>query len=184
MRLGALILVGGGSQRMGEDKAELDWGGRRAVDLAADLAGAAGAEVILTAGGDYGLPFVDDAVGGAGPVGGVIAGAACLADLGLSHALILAVDAPSIELADIAALLAAPDPGAAFAGFPAPAVIALGALPKDAAPGWPLRRLIERSRLALLTPPPDAELRLRGANTPGERAILLQQLLARTRQAR
>jgi molybdopterin-guanine dinucleotide biosynthesis protein A len=168
---------------MGEDKAQLDWGGRRAVDLAAELASAAGAEAILTAGGDYGLPFVDDPIKGAGPVGGVIMGAAHLAALGLSHALILAVDAPSLELADITALLAAPGPGAAFTGYPAPAVIALGALPADASPGWPLQRLVERAGLALFTPPPEAELRLRGANTPGERAILLEQLLARAGKA-
>jgi molybdopterin-guanine dinucleotide biosynthesis protein A len=183
MRLGALILVGGASARMGEDKAQLDWGGRRGVDLAADLASAAGAQAIVTAGGDYGLPFVDDPIKGAGPVGGVIAGGARLVAEGLSHALILAVDAPSLELADIAPLLAAPDPGAAFTGFPAPAVIALDALPADASPDWPLRRLVERAGLAWLTPPPRAALRLRGANTPGERAILLEQFLARAGEA-
>ena len=29
---GVLILTGGGSRRMGRDKAALDWGGARAVD--------------------------------------------------------------------------------------------------------------------------------------------------------
>jgi molybdopterin-guanine dinucleotide biosynthesis protein A len=168
---------------MGEDKAQLDWGGRRAVDLAADLASAAGARVILTAGGDYGLPFVEDPVKGAGPAGGVIAGGARLVAEGLTHALILAVDAPGLELADLAPLLAAPDPGAAFTGFPAPAVIALGALPADASPDWPLRRLAERAGLTWLPPPPQAELRLRGANTPGERAVLLEHLLVRSGEA-
>ena len=37
-RLGALILSGGHSARMGEDKALLDWGGRRAIDLVASTA--------------------------------------------------------------------------------------------------------------------------------------------------
>jgi molybdopterin-guanine dinucleotide biosynthesis protein A len=53
----ALILAGGRSARMGEDKALIDWGGRRAVDRVADLAAAVGCEAILTVGpSGYGLP--------------------------------------------------------------------------------------------------------------------------------
>jgi molybdopterin-guanine dinucleotide biosynthesis protein A len=36
--LGAIILCGGGSRRMGRDKALLDWGGERAIDRVAALA--------------------------------------------------------------------------------------------------------------------------------------------------
>ena len=67
MKLGAIILVGGASSRMGTDKAAQEWDGRRAVDLIADLARLAGAQFILTAGGDYGLPFVADPERLAGP---------------------------------------------------------------------------------------------------------------------
>lgn len=174
MKLGAVILVGGASSRMGADKAAQVWEGRRAVDLVAELARAAGSRLILTAGGDYGLPFVADPFEGAGPAAGVLAGAARLADEAMSHALLLAVDAPTMEVCDLAPLFAAPDPGAAFAGYPLPAVMALTALPHEARPDWSLRRLIERAGLAALEPPAGLTQRLRGANTPAERAAVLK----------
>jgi molybdopterin-guanine dinucleotide biosynthesis protein A len=178
-RLGAVILVGGGATRMGRDKAALDWGGRRAVDLTAALAREVGAALVITAGGDYGLPFVTDPILGAGPAAGVLAGAARLAASGYTHALLLAVDAPTLSPGDLAPLLAQPDPGAAFAGYPLPAVVALAALPTEAGLGWPLRRLIEHAGLSALTPPDGSEARLRGANTPAEHDALLRDFLAR-----
>ena len=173
MRLGAVILVGGASSRMGADKAVQVWDGKRAVDLVADLARAAGAELVLTAGGDYGLPFVADPFEGAGPAAGVLAAAARLAAEAISHALLLAVDAPTLEVCDLAPLFDAPDPGAAFAGYPLPAVMVLAAVPPEARPDWSLRRLIERAGLAAPAPPAELTLRLRGANTPAERAAVL-----------
>ena len=173
MKLGAIILVGGASSRMGADKAGQDWGGRRAVDLVADLARACGADFVLTAGRDYGLPFVADPVPLSGPASGVLAGAARLAREGASHVLVLAVDAPTLEARDLAPLLAAPDPGAAFSGFPVPLVAAISALPADAA-GWPLRRLVEAAGLASIEPSEGMEPRLRGFNTPEDRAAALE----------
>lgn len=173
MSLGAIILVGGASLRMGVDKARLDWGGRRAVDRVAALARAAGAGFVLTAGGDYGLPFVLDPSPQAGPVAGVFAAAPLLRDAGVDRALLLAVDAPTVRPQDLAALLAAAAPGAAYAGFPLPAMIYLASLPHEAGPDWPLRRLVEKTQLAILPCPPDLEPRLRGANTPQERDALL-----------
>src|SRR5260370_36113030 len=101
MRLGPVILVAGASSRMGADKAAQVWDGKRAVDLVADLARAAGARLVLTAGGDYGLPFVADPFGGAGPAAGVLAGTARLAAEAMSHVLLLAVDAPTLEVSDL-----------------------------------------------------------------------------------
>lgn len=170
---GVLILTGGGSTRMGRDKAALAWGGVRAVDRLAALAQALGAARVLTVGAGLGLPFVPDPEPGAGPVGGVLAGAAALRAAGLEWALILAVDAPTITAEDLAPLLAAEAPGAAFAGLPLPMVVSLSALPEDAEAGWPLRRLVERARLAVVAVPVEAEARLRGANTPEEWAALL-----------
>ena len=125
MGLGAIILTGGGSTRMGQDKASQDWDGRRAVDLVADLARSAGAQTVLTAGGDFGLTWVGDP--GRGPTGGVLAGAKRLAQLGASRAILLAVDAPTLERADLEPLLGAPSPGAFWSGYPAPAVFVLSA---------------------------------------------------------
>jgi molybdopterin-guanine dinucleotide biosynthesis protein A len=175
MILGAIILAGGAASRMGEDKATRLWAGRRAVDRVAELARDAGAVQVLTAGSDYGLPFVLDAQARAGPVGGVMAGVSRLKAEGATHALVMAVDAPTIEPDDLAPLLRAPDPGATFAGLFLPTVMALAALPPDCEPSWPLRRLIERAALAVLPPPPEAAARLRGANDPGEQGLLLDE---------
>jgi molybdopterin-guanine dinucleotide biosynthesis protein A len=169
---GVIILTGGASRRMGADKAALDWDGRRAVDRVAALATALGAAQVLTAGRDHGLEHVDDPAPGAGPVGGVLAGARALAAHGLTRALVLAVDAPTVTIEDLAPLLAAPEPGAVYEGLPVPLVVALDALPADAEAGWPLRRLVERAGLAALACDAAIRARLRGANTPEERAAL------------
>lgn len=151
---------------MGRDKAVLDWDGRRAVDRVADLARAVGAEALVTAGADLGLPWVPDDEAGAGPVGGVLAGARTL---GTARLLVLAVDAPTVTAEDLAPLLAA---GGCYEGLPVPMVVTAAALPADAAPGWPLRRLAERAGLVSLPVPHGAMARLRGANTPEEREAL------------
>lgn len=173
MRLGVAILVGGASRRMGTDKAALDWGGMRAVDRCAALGTALGAEHVLTAGGDYGLAFVPDPAPQAGPVAGLLAAAQRLEDLGLSHMLVLAVDAPSLTPQDLAPLLDLSE-GGCFDGFPLPFFLPLGALDHSAAPDWPLRRLVERAGVQTLACAPDLALRLRGANTPEERLALVR----------
>jgi molybdopterin-guanine dinucleotide biosynthesis protein A len=124
---------------------------------------------VLTAGADLGLEHVDDPVLGAGPVGGVLAGARALAAHGLARALVLAVDAPTVTVKDLAPLLAAGEPGAFYEGLPVPMVVTLTALPEDAEAGWPLRRLVERAGLVALACDEALRLRLRGANTPEER---------------
>jgi molybdopterin-guanine dinucleotide biosynthesis protein A len=169
---GAIILTGGASRRMGADKAALAWDGQRAVDRVAALASAAGAARVLTAGSDHGLEHVDDPAPGAGPVGGVLAGARALAAHCLTRALVLAVDAPTVTVEDLAPLLAAAEPGAFYDGLPVPMVVTLAALPAEAESGWPLRRLVERAGLVGLPCDEALRLRLRGANTPEERAAL------------
>ena len=165
--LGAIILCGGGSRRMGRDKALLAWGGVRAVDRVAALARTVGAEALVTAGADLGLPWVPDDEAGAGPVGGVLAGARAL---GARRLLVLAVDAPTVTAEDLAPLLAA---GGYYDGLPVPMVVEASAIPADAQAGWPLRRLVERAGLVALPVPEGALTRLRGANTPEEREALL-----------
>jgi molybdopterin-guanine dinucleotide biosynthesis protein A len=162
-----VILVGGASRRMGQDKALLDWRGLRAVDRVAALAKALGASSVLTAGGDYGLDFVLDPSPRAGPVSGIVAAASRLSAQGCQRMLVLAVDAPTLLPDDLLPLLETPR-GACFSGFPLPMVLPLAALPVEAAADWPLRRLVERAGLAVL--PCGAELaeRLKGANTLGE----------------
>ncbi len=173
LKTGGLILAGGASRRMGRDKAVMDWAGRRAVDRIFDLARQVCGGAVLVAGGDYGLPFVADPRAGAGPVAGVLAGLAALRTEGCRTALVLAVDAPTLTRADLAPLLAASPPGAAYEGFPLPMVIALAAIPAEAEGSWPLRRLVERASLAQLTCPAPVALRARGANTLAEHEALL-----------
>lgn len=167
----AVILTGGASSRMGEDKAAQDWGGLRAVDRVAALARAAGATEIVTAGAvDFGLPWIADPAPLSGPVAGVL-GAARAARA--ERLLVLAVDAPTLRLEDLAPLLAAPGAGAAYDGLPLPMVLARAAIPAEALDDWPLRRLVERAGLAPLAVEAGAAARIRGANTPEERARLL-----------
>jgi molybdopterin-guanine dinucleotide biosynthesis protein A len=179
MALGAIILTGGPSRRMGVDKAYLEWGGRTAVDRLARTAREAGAIRVATVGGaDHGLTRIEDDAPDGGPVAGIIAGARWMERAGLERLLVLAVDAATVMPTDLAPLLAAPLPGAAFEGLNLPFVTALEALPADAGAGWAVARLLDRAGLHRLTPPAEAVLRLRGANTPDERAVLLARLAA------
>lgn len=172
-RLAAIILTGGASSRMGEDKGSRMWGDRRAVDLVAELAMSLGAAPIVTAGSrDYGLPFAPDPQPFSGPVAGVLAGSRLIGSAA-PWALVLAVDAPTLSPADLQPLFLAPAPGAAYDGLPLPMWLNLQAISPDAQDDWPLRRLVERAGLAQLSPPPGALARLRGANTPEEQAALL-----------
>ena len=180
MQLGAIILSGGASSRMGVDKAAMDWLGRRAVDRVADLAFEVGASIVVTVGTtDYGLPVVVEETPLGGPVGGVLAGALALRDAGCDRALVLAVDAPSLTAEDLAPLLAAGAAGGAYEGLHFPLVVALEALPSDARDDWPMARLIERAGVVRLAAPLGTQARLRGANTPQEREALLAELAGR-----
>lgn len=180
MQLGAMILSGGASSRMGADKALIDWLGRRAVDWVADLALEVGAKIVVTVGtADYGLPLVVEETPLGGPVGGVLAGAVALRDAGCLRALVLAVDAPSLTAEDLAPLLAAGAAGGAYEGLHFPLVVALEALPSDARDDWPMARLIERAGVVRLAAPLGTQARLRGANTPQEREALLAELAGR-----
>ena len=169
-----VILCGGASSRMGADKAVLDWGGVRAVDRLAALCGELGIDRVLTAGADHGLPHVLDE--GQGPCGGILAAVERLRGERVRRALVLAVDAPTLTADDLAPLLAALAPGAAYQGLPLPMVVELSAVPAATAPSWPLKRLAAEAGLAVLEVGEGAAERLRGANTPGERAGLLAAL--------
>ncbi|MES2341247.1 MAG: NTP transferase domain-containing protein [Pseudomonadota bacterium] len=172
--LGAIILTGGASRRMGTDKALQLWGGVRAIDRVVALARGAGAVQIVTAGeGDYGPPRAPDPAPFSGPVAGVLAGLALLGER-FTRVLILAVDAPTLRVEDLAPLLTAPGPGAAFEGFPVPMAFDPTAVPADVRQHWPLRRFVERAGLTQLAGAADAADRIRGANTPEERARLLR----------
>lgn len=179
LQLGAMILSGGASSRMGADKGGMDWSGRRAVDRVADVARGLGVRALITVGAqDYGLDWIADQPPLGGPAGGVLAGAAALRAAGCDRILVLAVDAPTLRAQDLAPLLDAEAPAAAYEGLHLPFVMRLDALAAEAAAGWPLGRLLERAGTVRLDCPPQAAARLRGANTPEERDALLAELFA------
>ena len=177
--LGAMILTGGGSQRMGADKALLEWGGVRAIDRLALLAAEVGASHVASVGaGDYGCLKVEDEPPNGGPVGGVLAGGRALAALGCTRALVLAVDAPTLLREDLTPLIASVAPGATYDDLHFPAIVDLIAIPLAVDAGWPMARLWESVGLLRIPCPANAQLRLRGANTPEERAMLKDELSA------
>jgi molybdopterin-guanine dinucleotide biosynthesis protein A len=179
MVLGVAILTGGTGSRMGADKAAILWGRKRAIDRVAALAETTGAGIILTVGTtNYGLPLVLDHVPRGGPTGGVLAGGAALRGAGCDRMLVLAVDAPTIRPGDIGPLLSVGGPGATYDGLHLPIVVDIAALPSDAQANWPLWRLADQAGLVRIACPAPARARLRGANTPEERSVLLAQLEA------
>lgn len=172
MSIGALILTGGASRRMGADKAVLDWDGATAVDRVWALAAATIAGPIFTVGRrGYDLPTIEDARPGGGPVAGVTTGATALKAQGAQFALVLAVDAPTITPEDLAPLVRC-RLSAAYEGLHLPAVFRLADLPEAVGDGWPMKRLLEVVGATRLPVPAGAADRLRGANTPCERDLL------------
>lgn len=171
--MGAMILTGGASRRMGADKAGLIWFGRPAVEVVAETATRAGAKMIVTVGPhDHGVPRVQEARPLGGPVGAITAGTATLRALGCDRVLVMSADAPSILPVDLAVLVESLAPGAAYDGLHLPMVIDIAALPADAPANWPIGRLAQEAGLARPSCPPHARVRLRGANTPEEWAAL------------
>ena len=86
MRLGAVVLAGGRSSRMGQPKALLDWHGLTAVEHAVEVVreGVAGGPVCVVRAPGQELPpldaiVVDDAVAHDGPLAALHAGLAALA---------------------------------------------------------------------------------------------------------
>jgi molybdopterin-guanine dinucleotide biosynthesis protein A len=115
----AIILAGGRSARMGQDKRHLRlWGMRGPSLLAHTVALAAGlcAEVIVVLNDPEAWPdlparLVPDAYPGAGPLGGLASGLAALA---ADRALLLACDMPLLQPALLRAMLAEPLDGDAL----------------------------------------------------------------------
>ena len=95
--LGGLLLTGGASRRMGEDKALIEVGGRRLVDHAVALLTAVADPAIEVGPGWSSLPAVREDPPGSGPLAALSAGAAALRAAGHDGSvLVLAVDMPRV----------------------------------------------------------------------------------------
>jgi molybdopterin-guanine dinucleotide biosynthesis protein A len=101
-KFSAVILAGGQSQRMGRDKAMVQWKGRALLARALSMAAGAGATEIFISGRkgvDYSLPDIPvllDLKPGIGPLGGI---ERALATTHSPLVLVLAVDMPQITAA-------------------------------------------------------------------------------------
>jgi len=107
-----LLLTGGGSSRLGVPKAELRRAGERLADRGARVLDVVCAPAIEVGPGYSPLPAVREDPPGGGPLAAVVAGAAALAERGVTGpVLALAVDAPFVEVELLAWLAAHPVPG-------------------------------------------------------------------------
>jgi molybdopterin-guanine dinucleotide biosynthesis protein A len=103
------ILAGGGSRRMGRDKALVEIAGVAMARRVADALAAGGCARVLVIGGDapalgrLGLEVVEDRWPGEGPLGGILTALDAVA----ASALVVACDLPWLDAASVAALLAA-----------------------------------------------------------------------------
>lgn len=101
--LAAVILVGGKSSRMGQDKALLPYKGKRLVDVVADTIRAAGVSRIYVSGKIADYPSFPDLLSGCGPVSGICS---CILRLSMNYKrlLFVPVDMPYLT-ADLIRLL-------------------------------------------------------------------------------
>jgi len=106
MKFLGVILTGGKSQRMGQDKALMDWQGQTWMSHMAELLLAAGADDILVC-GPQSTPFVNlcDHFVDSGPLGGIHAALKYALSKQRQPLLIAPVDIPSATADDLKALV-------------------------------------------------------------------------------
>jgi molybdenum cofactor guanylyltransferase len=135
-----LLLTGGASRRLGQDKATLEFRGERLVDRAARLLEAATSPAIEVGPGWSGLPWTREDPPGTGPLAAMAAGALLLRRGGhRGPALVLAVDMPLVSGSLLALLARHPSSGCVVpvdgAGFPQPLCARYSPAALAAAPG-------------------------------------------------
>lgn len=175
--IAAVILVGGKSSRMGQDKATLPYKGKRLVDVVAEVVRQAGITSIYVSGEMEGYDSLPDLLAERGPMGGICSSAVRLC-LNHSHALFVPVDMPHIHAELLRSLMTEEQKACHFEGHPLPCIIPLDKKTMrqvDAAAQTLARKqkLSVKSFLATLgaksiAVPPQLERALANTNTPGE----------------
>ena len=122
----AVILAGGKSSRMGQNKALLPWQGARLVDYVAGVAKEAGIADIYVSGEAGGYSTIPDSLPHQGPVGGICSSIGRLYPA-YEHVLFLPVDMPLLTPGILQILLKQESPGDAryFDGHPIPCFLRL-----------------------------------------------------------
>jgi molybdopterin-guanine dinucleotide biosynthesis protein A len=106
MSLTAIILAGGKSSRMGQDKAFIPWKGKPFIEHSIAAAEKVASRVILS--GDtprlleFGLEVIKDVQKGKGPV---YALASCFSQVKTENALVLSCDVPQVSASDLEYLI-------------------------------------------------------------------------------
>lgn len=183
-----VVLAGGRSRRMGQDKAQLIWQGRRQIDRSFELLRAAGCSRVVISGDYLQYPHVSDQYPERGPLGGLASVAASEPE---TRWLVSAIDQPLLDVTLLRALLegllVAADSGRALCRYGEdPLPMALLVAPGTRrwmhyavcgnSPGHrSLKALQEHLRIHALPADAATRARLRGANTPDEWDALLDQ---------
>jgi len=186
-----VVLAGGQSQRMGADKARLQWRGQSLIDRALSALRASGCTRIIVSGNYPDYAHVADRYPERGPLGGLASIAAVAPE---SRWLVLAVDQPLVDTALLRPLLDGLLAGVECARSvcrygeePLPMALVVSVDTRrwlqSAVCGDAGRRSLQalQDRLRIHALPADASLRarLRGANTPDEWQTLMSPGLTR-----
>lgn len=175
--IAAVILVGGKSSRMGQDKASLPYKEKRLVDVVADAVREAGIENIYVSGEINGYTSLPDLLAERGPMGGICSSAVRLCQK-YTHALFIPVDMPLINVEPLRLLMLHEQSACHFDGHPLPCTIPLDKKTMrqiDAA----AQRLARKQNLSVrtfltdlgataITPPEHLQKALTNTNTPEE----------------
>lgn len=156
-----LVLAGGRSSRMGEDKALMRFGGRTLLERSVEVLQSAGAERVAISGTRTG--GIPDRWPGAGPVGGIASAADALPD---GEWLVIPVDMPRLHERVLRPLLSAATPAAvSWQGHPLPMRLTMNAATREALAGVMALSGRERSVFALQERLGAARLPLDGIDT-------------------
>lgn len=170
-KVSAIVLAGGYSRRMGQDKAALRLGGKTLLEFTVDKLRSLGMEDILISGWTdcpEGTVYVPDIYPHRGPLSGIHAGLLAASN---PCALILPVDMPLLSEKTLHALIAAHGPKTItiLEESPLPGVFETAAAPicETLLQGdnYSLRRLLEASGTLSISDPEPSELR-QNCNTP------------------
>ncbi|MEE2525726.1 NTP transferase domain-containing protein [Hyphobacterium sp. HN65] len=163
--LAGIILTGGQSSRMGEDKAGLVWKGQSFLDHARDRLAGAGCNLVRISGraGDDAIP---DTMKNAGPARAIFDVIEALR-LEAGGYLFLPVDLPLLTAADLCRLTGATRPRA-FKGHPLPCFIPAGSDLPETPSGRSVYRLLETMDVEWMDAGHDLAQRLFNVNTPDD----------------